>query len=414
MKILVSLLPADRAPSVQTVQKVLPDIILFLQLQTEAKQELCRTFLTRLKNLGFPEYSLEEGSCEIINLSEAGAIDEKALYSRVIYPFEQQHSSIVWYVDIANAEKEFRSAACKEFYFCPQRQFLVSDSRENRNGILLLKKHNERLFIDEIDKLCTQKEVQEAKERSLKANEDSLTNMKLDVLFQRYQCKVANSTDISSQKGKSIQDWEMALCFAKNISQFNVIHFPSPEAPFGKPMYNLDKIEGLPDSVKDEIVHRWENNKNIINNSFFLNNRQAQFVNGRWLETFIWGLLKHNQEHLGISDVVQGLVAHRLNHNQLQICELDVAFLYKQSLRTVECKTGRSARRIETHYHNLNRTISKLGIPCSHEYIAMTSASQGEVCFPVSTPVSVLNAETIKRLAANYTDINLIRETMQL
>jgi len=75
-----------------------------------------------------------------------------------------------------------------------------------------------------------------------------------------------------------------------------------------------------------------------------LKDHDVQFLTGGWLEVFIWGILAKYCAGLNIFDVRLGPhPGKKSDNNDLQNKvknDLDIAFMYGQSLRFVECKTG--------------------------------------------------------------------------
>lgn len=75
-----------------------------------------------------------------------------------------------------------------------------------------------------------------------------------------------------------------------------------------------------------------------------LKGHDVQFLTGGWLEDFIWGLLSKHSKKLKLEDVRLGLHPGKKNDQESQQGEVkndwDVSFMYQQSLRFVECKTG--------------------------------------------------------------------------
>jgi hypothetical protein len=68
-----------------------------------------------------------------------------------------------------------------------------------------------------------------------------------------------------------------------------------------------------------------------------LDKHAVEFLTGKWLEVFIWGLLLPFVDH-GIWDLHLGVIAGGSGPGESN--ELDVSFMQDQSLCIVECKTG--------------------------------------------------------------------------
>jgi hypothetical protein len=95
--------------------------------------------------------------------------------------------------------------------------------------------------------------------------------------------------------------------------------------------------------------------KNLLSVAFGLNDdgtningklkpHAVQFLTGGWLEVFIWGILSRYSKDIDIFDVRLGPHPGKKSDNKTLENEVkndwDVAFMYDQSLRFVECKTG--------------------------------------------------------------------------
>ncbi|NPV63065.1 MAG: DUF1887 family protein [Methanotrichaceae archaeon] len=98
-----------------------------------------------------------------------------------------------------------------------------------------------------------------------------------------------------------------------------------------------------------------ERMRNLISDSFGLSDNggnlngkldrhAVQFLTGGWLEAFIWGVLSKYSDDLSIFDVRLGIHPGKKIDKNASIKEVkndwDIAFMYDQSLRFVECKTG--------------------------------------------------------------------------
>lgn len=73
------------------------------------------------------------------------------------------------------------------------------------------------------------------------------------------------------------------------------------------------------------------------------NDESARFyVNGGWLEQHVYGVCLRLKKQLGIQDLARSLEIERIGHTTSVKNELDVAFLYNNSLYLIECKTHSS------------------------------------------------------------------------
>lgn len=69
-----------------------------------------------------------------------------------------------------------------------------------------------------------------------------------------------------------------------------------------------------------------------------LDRHKVEFLAGKWLEVFVWGMLSPFVEHERIWDLNQGVRVGKVFPGEDN--DLDVAFMMNQSLCIVECKTG--------------------------------------------------------------------------
>jgi hypothetical protein len=143
--------------------------------------------------------------------------------------------------------------------------------------------------------------------------------------------------------------------------------------------------------IQDESI------RNLISDSFGLSDNggnlngkldrhAVQFLTGGWLETFIWGVLSKYSNDLSIFDVRLGIHPGKKLDKKASIKEVkndwDIAFMYDQSLRFVECKTGD-----QEHDPTGNETLYKveavkkqLGALNIKSYLATTSPNVFKGC----------------------------------
>jgi hypothetical protein len=69
-----------------------------------------------------------------------------------------------------------------------------------------------------------------------------------------------------------------------------------------------------------------------------LDKNKVEFLAGKWLEVFVWGILKPLVRDERIWDLNQGVQVGKIFPGEDN--ELDIAFMMNQSLCIVECKTG--------------------------------------------------------------------------
>ena len=93
-------------------------------------------------------------------------------------------------------------------------------------------------------------------------------------------------------------------------------------------------------SLRAAIAEEFDLNESRTTLTGHLNKYAAEFLTGKWLEVFVWGLLLPF-ENRGIWDLHLGVTAGGKEPGESN--EFDVSFMQDQSLCIVECKTGGQA-----------------------------------------------------------------------
>jgi hypothetical protein len=84
------------------------------------------------------------------------------------------------------------------------------------------------------------------------------------------------------------------------------------------------------------------------------------FASGGWLEAYVFDVIKNMQAHIPqIQDVARNVKVERQTPTGIVPNEIDVAFLYNNSLHIIECKTQRFRRGKSSTGHGL-KAIYKL------------------------------------------------------
>lgn len=122
---------------------------------------------------------------------------------------------------------------------------------------------------------------------------------------------------------------------------------------------NLVKFEIQDKSVKNLLSDAFGLREDGTHIDGKLKPDDVQFLMGGWLEVFIWGILSKYSKDIGIFDVRLGPHPGKKSDNKASKTEIendwDIAFMYDQSLRFVECKTGDQA-----HDPTGNETLYKI------------------------------------------------------
>lgn len=138
-----------------------------------------------------------------------------------------------------------------------------------------------------------------------------------------------------------------------------------------------------------------------------------RFLNGGWLEGFVAGLLLRHRNALGISDLRIGV--HVKDTVKEGISEFDVAFMCRNTLYVVECKSGRQAAMRDPNepLDKLTARVRQLGALRARAILACTSEKLLDGTGALRNVVSqraflygihVLTAEDIRALAERVDD----------
>lgn len=118
------------------------------------------------------------------------------------------------------------------------------------------------------------------------------------------------------------------------------------------------KTKGLTELLNIYQQHKFiqYNNKELVFKSY-----QARwYASGGWLEAYVFDVLKNIQLHIPqIQDVARNVKVERQTPTGVVPNEIDVAFLYNNSLHIIECKTQRFRRGRSSTGHGL-KAIYKL------------------------------------------------------
>ncbi|NNC96908.1 MAG: DUF1887 family protein [Gammaproteobacteria bacterium] len=109
------------------------------------------------------------------------------------------------------------------------------------------------------------------------------------------------------------------------------------------------------------------------------------YASGGWLEAYVFDVISKLQQHIPqIQDVARNVKVHRQTPTGIIPNEIDVAFLYNNSLHIIECKTQRFRRKKSSTGHGL-KAIYKLdslrdllgGIRGKAMLVALENLSEG-------------------------------------
>jgi len=127
-----------------------------------------------------------------------------------------------------------------------------------------------------------------------------------------------------------------------------------------------------------------------------LNHHAVQFLTGGWLEVFIWGIISKYSHKLSIFDVRLGIHPRKKldldkGKQEREVKnDWDIAFMYNQSLRFIECKTGD-----QNHDPSGNETLYKI------EAIKKQLGALNIKSYLATTAPNVLKGNEIKNAIAD-------------
>ncbi len=147
----------------------------------------------------------------------------------------------------------------------------------------------------------------------------------------------------------------------------------------------------------------------------------CSFLTGEWLEVFLWGVLERHAEQLGIWDVQQGLMPGT-DHPPGN--ELDVAFMHRQGLWVVECKTGdQEGVDVNSVIYKIDSVVRQLGALRVRFVIATTSNNvmqdDGGIREAVKNRIDnlrgiLLTPDALREMAQQPESVDLVRARFRL
>ena len=136
----------------------------------------------------------------------------------------------------------------------------------------------------------------------------------------------------------------------------------------------------------------------------------VKYLDGGWLEEFVWNILNDNKKDLNIADVTLGAVIRPVGSGSTN--ELDVSFIRNYGLNIVECKTGKQQDKMQDNQYKLSAIASSLKALRYSTYLVSNSPNLS-VIKERSELVNTkqVNADAIAALAKEPNNIELIKST---
>jgi len=322
MKVMVCLISDQHVPNLLTVHAVEPDLLFLLETPGMKSKRAAANFIKAIR-MG----NSKKPKCRIKTLMEENSIRAT---SELLGTLFFNYSEAEWIVNITGGTKPM-SIGAFEFFKNKTAKILYvpiiaqSQAIDFSSGSFIDLKY--KLRIKEFlagygfDYLKKDEKISKNEERAKKLLELA-ANLSANIDLAH---KIMNDLDIKFKEAYG-DDIEAARTKARNKG-ITLVNFEIPD----------NKIRNLL-----SIAFGLHEDGRTLNG--ILKDHDVQFLTGGWLEVFIWGILAKYCTELNIFDVRLGPhPGKKSDNNDLQNKvknDLDIAFMYGQSLRFVECKTG--------------------------------------------------------------------------
>lgn len=349
MKIMVCLISDQHVPNLLTIHSINPNHLVLIVTPRMEKNGVDQNFLNALR-IGGLDYTSEDMSAPLshkkFRLDKENSIYEtKELLKKAFTIYKNAE----WHVNITGGTKPM-SIGAYEFF---------KDKDANMIYVPIISQSKAVKIADEssldLHHLVSIKEFLSGygfdfikSEKEIKKGEDRAKELFAFSTYLSANYKLAHKMmeDLDLQ----IMDRYASKDDSYQISEnnFNSIKLKSSEQKArdkardkGVSLINFEQEDEILLNHFVSSFHLELNGKSINGK---LNSHDIQFLTGGWLEDFIWGLLSEHSDALGIGDVRLGLHPGKRNGQKSSQGEVkndwDVSFMYQQSLRFVECKTG--------------------------------------------------------------------------
>jgi hypothetical protein len=300
MKVLLCLLSEQHIPNLLSVHHFKPDSLVLVETRGMKEKNAALNFLKALRLGG---QAFDEDCIQPLNQANSLVNTRKALE----VAFERYRNG-EWIVNLTGGTKPM-SIGSYEFFREKDADLIYIDNRQPNVFIHLA---------DESTESCTyQPSIQE--------------------FLAGYGFELSKSLmKVKGGEEQAREWWECARILALHASADNLLAISDDE----RKKLREERVGLLPIFYRhnrDEVVETIEQTFPIELRSRG-NKSMGRFLTGEWLEVFIWGLLDHHKEALGIWDVRLGLQVRKVG--AISDNELDVAFMRNYALCSIECKSG--------------------------------------------------------------------------
>jgi len=316
MTTLVCLISGQHVPNLLAVQSIRPERLVLLVTPGMKAQEKDSQFLKALAAGGLDYYS----KCEIINQKEENSAT--AIYDSLQGAFEN-HPDEQWIINLTGGTKPMSIGAYEFSKELGLRTLYIAEGNQNRAIDLL---GGPSFDLDH--------------------------RVSTEEFLAGYGFDIINKESLKRRKERALKWMTLAALLAKHSEEADLRGFLGRLQRFKEAAIMLDRTAwedtGLNLTEEDGIFLRDQALRTQIASYFGLLERDAkiigrlerhavEFLTGKWLEIFVWSLLRHFEGkciwdlHLGVSAGKRGPGENN---------DLDVSFMRNQSLCIVECKTG--------------------------------------------------------------------------
>lgn len=311
MKIMVCLISNQHVPNLLGVQAVQPDrLVLLVTPAMKGKEEN----LLKALNTGNCDYNLRHDVIEITDENSVGAVYTALtdLHSR--YPDDE------WVVNLTGGTKPMSMGA----YLFSRKQGLKT---------LYIAEKDQRRAVDLLDNSALTLDYQVSTAEFLAG----------------YGFDLQNQGMLAQNEGEAEQRIEVATLLAAHHDDPSLRRMLGRLQKLKEEKKKTREKEGLDISKKDDVSLNDPTLRSVISQEFsfaesgarlsgHLDKHAVEFLTGKWLEVFVWSLLRPFVGH-GIWDLHLGAVIAG-GKGPGESNEFDVSFMQDQSLCIVECKTG--------------------------------------------------------------------------
>lgn len=372
MKIMVCLISDQHVPNLLTVHAVEPDILFLVETSGMRAKKGASNFI-RAMRMG----TSRKPKCRIKTLMEENSIEGT---SRILENLFSMYPDAEWTVNITGGTKPmsigafefFKNKTAKMLYVPIVSQSKASNLSDGTFVDLRYKlKIKEFLAGYGFDYLKNDEAILKSEKQANRLFELA-TYLSFDIDLAH---RIMNDLDVASKEvyGSDLEK-------ARNQAR--------------KKGIVLNKLIVQDQKVRNHLSVAFDLQKNGWNLDGKLNDQAVKFLTGGWLEVFVWGILSKYSKDLEIFDVRLGPHPGKKSENKTLKNEVrndwDIAFMYGQSLRFVECKTGD-----QKHDPTGNETLYKI------EAIKKQLGALNIKSYLATTAPNVLNGNEIREPIKN-------------